>query len=208
MKTILIVLALLFAKLAVCQLPNGYYESFYSVSMNSKAMPPEKKVVQALVMSELNYLVKSNDSLYSIEASGVDEQEGQHIQTTVSGPQKIYYNASEKLVLPDASKKDNLLRFAAVKFEAAGPDTMISNYKCRLYTSKGNDSLYISTGLPAFVNPFILDSRSINGAVILAITRNGIIYRLTKTARKEGQPFDKNIFPVNANIHSGRNMFF
>lgn len=208
MKIIYIVLSLLLVKPAISQSPENYYESVYAVSMSSKEASPEKKAVQALVMSELNYIVRSNDSLYSIEAAGVEEQQGEHIQATVSGPQKIYYKVSEKLVMLDESKKEALLRFAPVGFEVAKGDTIINNYECRLYTSKGSDSLYITTELPAFVNPFILDNSSIHGAVVLAITRNGIVYRLLKSDRKQGQPFNKNIFPAKANIHNGKNMFF
>ena len=184
-----------------------YHESVYGIEFHEPATLSAKSFVQSMLMANIKYTIRSNDSLYSITTGGTVKSNSEHIHTQISGPQNIYFNIKKDLVKFDDSASA-AYRFKQVHFKKVQLDTVINGYRCELIVSPKNDSIYISDQLSWHINPFILTSKSINGGIVKAVMANHTIYTLEDVKLVSGGVFPEAMFSRLEMVKPSDNLFF
>ncbi len=208
MKKTSVIFFLIFSiNISLCQKKYNFVISTYSFQHLEETNSNSKiKLVQSFIFDNLKYTVKSNNSLYLLTSSSI-ELNSDNIHSNNVGPSTIYQDFNKKYLIID-SDTTKLLKFLKVDFENIRKDTVINNYKCHTFISKNNDTLFTSSSLPFYVNPFLLTSNDIKYGVVKAILKQSGIYTLISKKKKLGLPFSESIFGKNKRIEEARNIFF
>lgn len=184
-----------------------YRQAIYVVSFPVNDATAGKAILQSLLLSNIKYVIKANDSLYSVETSDAIAKDDEHLHTTITGPQKIYFDINRNLIAFD-TRDNELQRFNPVHFDNTGKDTVVNNYLCKLLLSSNQDSLFVTEKLPWYLNPFLLNKESAHTGVVKAIMKSGSVFDLLSVEQEEGNPFPKTVFPVTSKIIIQKNIFF
>lgn len=159
--------------------------------------------IGSVIFSNLTYTIKSDGSVTSVSASDLPKL-NDYINIEVNGPESALYSVSDNLV--KFSGIDSLQQYNPIKFIKLNLNEVILGYNCYAVANNTGDTLYLSHDLPSYINPFFLNSESINDGVVKAILHvTGTFY--LKTVKKTDTP-NQLYFKAGDNVIKAINIFF
>lgn len=122
-----------------------------------------------------HYTVLSNSTYTFLNATVTEIPYESNVNYILDGPESLVMNNNGEIF----SKQENKsYKYLPVELTNTGIDYKINGYNTILFTTKNNDSLYLSKKLGYQINPFLLGKESIVYGLVKARLRDGGVFVL------------------------------
>lgn len=162
--------------------------------------------ISSLLLNTISYELFgcSNTTYLTGKISG---SSGDNITVTQTGSSDAIFCLKKNLVKFN-DKPSDLYFFEDVSIENQKITYDLNGYKSELYTSIRGDSLYLSKGLPFYVNPLLLNSNSIPYGIVMAKIKNLGKFELQTFKKVSGKNCQQNLWDKDYSIIKSKNIFF